>query len=190
MEGRRGDAGPQQAAELVGHEGDERGHDHGQAAQGGRRGLVAERLARPRRHHDEGVAAGEGRRDRAVLAGAQTAHAQPLERLRQAGPLRAAARVARGRPAGRDAGHQAAQERPLGRRQVRPRRAELGQPRLDDRVGRPVLGPDGLGRLDLADEVGQGGQGKLLARDRRDGRDLLGDGCAHPRSLAASPDAR
>jgi hypothetical protein len=63
---------------LVLHQRDQRRDHEREVGPQQRRQLIAERLARPGRHHDEQVAAGERRADRLRLAGAEGAEAEVL----------------------------------------------------------------------------------------------------------------
>jgi hypothetical protein len=69
---------PFERLDLVLHQRDERRHDQGEVGPEQRRQLVAERLARPRRHHDEQVAPGERGADRLRLPGAERGEAEVL----------------------------------------------------------------------------------------------------------------
>jgi len=61
--------GSRQCVTLVAHQGHERGDHDREPAEREARQLVAERLARARRHHDERVAPREGRLDGLLLPG-------------------------------------------------------------------------------------------------------------------------
>ncbi len=77
-----GDAARLELAHLVAHQGDQRRDDDGEPAADHGRQLVAERLARARRHDGEHVGAGEQRLHHLGLAGPQRGEAEhPLQRV-------------------------------------------------------------------------------------------------------------
>ena len=186
--GRR-DSGALQASELVGHQRDQRGHDHCEPGQHGRGRLVAERLAGAGGHDHQRVAAREPGRDRAVLAGAQAPHAEERE-----GGLE---RLSRGcRPglaghgaAGDQVGDQLAQQPPFAGLEVRPGGAQRGQGPLDGRGGRRRLRPRVGRRLDPAGELGQRAQREPRPAITAYGVSISAGAVPTPPSLAAPADA-
>ena len=82
------DARQPERGHLILHQGDQRGHHHGEPIhdQGG--DLEAERLARARRHHGEGMAASQQRFDHGLLAGTERLKAEDI-------PQRCACRIER-----------------------------------------------------------------------------------------------
>ena len=80
-----------QCRHLILHQRDERRHDDGEAAPRQRRNLIAKRLAGPRRHHRENIAAGDERIDNRLLPRPKALEAEGLAEnvvLVQSGLLR------------------------------------------------------------------------------------------------------
>ena len=92
VDGVRRHSGEAQRRHLVLHQRHERRHDHGQAAQGQRRDLKTQRLARARGHHGEHMTPRQQRLDGALLAGTEAVKAESLPEY----PLRGAHRFSPG----------------------------------------------------------------------------------------------
>ena len=73
-----GDPSAGQVVDLVFHQGDQGGDDHGEAVEQERGQLVAEALAAPGREDGQGRPAGQERRDGTLLAGSEAIESEDL----------------------------------------------------------------------------------------------------------------
>ena len=185
---RRRHAGALQTGQLVGHQRDQWGYDHGEPGEHGRGRLVAERLAGAGCHHHQRIAAGEAGGDRPVLAGAQAPRPGARGRRRGAhprGPLRA--RPARGD--GRPGRSPLAQQPAFLGIEIRPGGTQRGEGPLDGRGGRGRLLTRARRRLDPPGELGEGARGSPAPAITAYGVSISAGAVPTPPSLAAPADA-